>query len=153
RRKEMFISGGENVFPVEIEAALYDHPAVAECAVLGVPDDRWGEVGLAVVVPRQGAIIDPDALAAFLRARVARYKVPKHMVFVAELPKSGAGKILKPELLRRFLAQDLAGGNQPRPRAPDRPPRSCPRPAPSRGRPTTAAGVGAECAARCATRC
>ena len=113
RRKEMFISGGENVFPVEIEAALYDHPAVAECAVLGVPDDRWGEVGLAVVVPRQGAIIDPDALAAFLRARVARYKVPKHMVFVAELPKSGAGKILKPELLRRFLAQDLVKGSEP----------------------------------------
>jgi fatty-acyl-CoA synthase len=110
RRKEMFISGGENVFPVEIEAALYDHPAVAECAVLGVPDDRWGEVGLAVVVPRQGATLDPDALAAFLRTRVARYKVPKHMTFVADLPKSGAGKILKSELLERFLAQDRAEG-------------------------------------------
>lgn len=106
RRKEMFISGGENVFPVEVEAALYDHPLVAECAVLGVADERWGEVGLAVVVPAHGASLAEDELRARLRdhllARLARYKVPKHIVLAAELPKSGAGKVLKTVLRERF---------------------------------------------------
>lgn len=104
RRKEMFISGGENVFPIEVETALYDHPAVAECAVLGVPDELWGEVGLAVVVPRQGSSVDAARLVAFLRERLARYKVPKHLLLASELPKSGAGKILKTVLLDRFVA-------------------------------------------------
>ena len=103
RRKEMFISGGENVFPVEIENALYDHPAVSECAVLGVPDPRWGEVGLAAVVARPGATPEPEALRAFLKERLARYKVPKHVRVVERLPKSGAGKILKNELREAFL--------------------------------------------------
>jgi fatty-acyl-CoA synthase len=100
RRKELFISGGENVYPVEIENALYEHPEVAECAVVGVPDERWGEVGLAAVVPVQGSSPTPEALKAFLRERLARYKVPKHVVCLAELPKSGAGKVLKRELVR-----------------------------------------------------
>ncbi len=104
RRKEMFISGGENVFPVEIENALYDHPEVSECAVLGVPDARWGEVGLAVVVPRAGCSPDPDALRDFLGERLARYKVPKHVRLAEQLPKSGAGKILKNELRAVFTS-------------------------------------------------
>jgi len=102
RRKEMFISGGENVFPAEVENALYHHPDVSECAVLGVPDARWGEVGLAVVVARPGAALDPDELRGFLRRRLARYKVPKHVQVTARLPKSGAGKILKEELRQAF---------------------------------------------------
>lgn len=103
RRKEMFISGGENVFPAEIERALYEHPDVSECAVLGVPDERWGEVGLAVVVPQdQAPALAPQALREFLRGRLARFKVPKHIEMVDSLPKSGAGKILKSQLLDTF---------------------------------------------------
>lgn len=98
RRKEMFISGGENVFPAEIEAALYGHPSVSECAVLGVSDARWGEVGLAVVVVREGSSLSADDLRSYLKGKLAGYKVPKHLRFAETLPKSGAGKILKTEL-------------------------------------------------------
>ena len=102
RAKEMFISGGENVFPIEVERALYDHPAVAECAVLGVPDARWGEVGLAVVVCKPDQEIAAADLAYFLRQRLAAYKVPKQFIFLEELPKSGPGKILKNELAQLY---------------------------------------------------
>ncbi len=102
RRKEMFISGGENVYPAEIERALHDHPGVAACAVVGVPDERWGEVGLMAVVPRPGAELDDDALRAWLRERIARFKVPKHARLLEALPTSGAGKVLKTELRARF---------------------------------------------------
>lgn len=105
RAKEMFISGGENVYPVEVERALYDHPAVAECAVLGVPDGKWGEVGLAAVVLKAQA--SEEDLRTFLKARLAGYKVPKHYRFLPDLPKSGAGKILKTELAAGFAQ---AGG-------------------------------------------
>jgi fatty-acyl-CoA synthase len=111
RRKEMFISGGENVFPAEIEAALYDHPAISECAVLGVPDAQWGEVGLAAIVRRPGASLTADQARTHLRSRLARYKVPKRVVFVDSLPKSGAGKILKTDLARAFEAGEL--GDEP----------------------------------------
>jgi fatty-acyl-CoA synthase len=100
RVKEMFISGGENVYPIEVERALYEHPAVLECAVLGVPDPRWGEVGLAAVVLKSP--IGEEELKGFLKARLAGYKVPRHFLFLSELPKSGPGKILKGELYRRF---------------------------------------------------
>ena len=106
RRKEMFISGGENVFPTELETALYTHPAVAECAVLGVPDAQWGEVGLAAVVIRETVLkkeVSEDALRAFLREKLAGYKVPKYIRVVDALPKSGAGKILKTALTRLHL--------------------------------------------------
>ena len=96
RRKEMFISGGENVFPAEIETALYEHPAVSECAVLGVPNETWGEVGLAVIVSREA--VTEEEVHEFLKAHLAGYKIPKHIRFVNALPKSGAGKILKSEL-------------------------------------------------------
>ena len=111
RRKEMFISGGENIYPVEIENTLYDHPQVSECAVVGVPDERWGEVGLAVVVPRSrtgdasdpgGATLDAEAIRVHLRERLASFKVPKHIRVLETLPKSGAGKILKNDLAREF---------------------------------------------------
>jgi len=104
RKKDMFISGGENVYPVEIERALYEHPAVLQCAVIGVPDEKWGEVGRAIVVPREGQKPSEDELIEHCRARLARYKVPKSVVFTESLPISAAGKILKRELKERFGA-------------------------------------------------
>ena len=102
RKKDMFISGGENVYPVEIEKALYEHPAVHMCAVVSTPDPKWGEVGLACVVLKPGATTTEEELIAFLQERLARYKIPKRVVFMDSLPISAAGKILKRELRERF---------------------------------------------------
>ncbi|HRF48546.1 MAG TPA: long-chain fatty acid--CoA ligase [Anaerolineales bacterium] len=102
RKKDMFISGGENVYPAEIEAALYRHPEVLQCAVVGVPDPQWGEVGVAAVVLRPGAQASPDELLAHLRGQLARYKVPKRVELLDALPLSGMGKILKRELRRTY---------------------------------------------------
>jgi fatty-acyl-CoA synthase len=99
RLKDMYISGGENVYPAEVEAVLHEHPAVADAAVAGVPDERWGEVGLAFVVVR-GAASEGDVLA-FCRERLARFKVPKSVRFVDEIPRNSLGKIQKSELLAR----------------------------------------------------
>ena len=107
RRKEMFISGGENVYPAEVEAAIYDHEAVAECAVVGVPDERWGEVGLARVVLKPGRSLTEHELREFLYARLARFKVPKHIDLAPDLPKSGAGKVLKRDIAAAFTARHL----------------------------------------------
>jgi len=107
RVKDIIISGGENVYPAEVEDALLYHPAVVECAVIGVPHPDWGEVGRAVVVVRPDASVDPEELLSFLDGRLARYKIPKSVVFAEELPKSGAGKVLK-QVLRRSL-----GGSAP----------------------------------------
>jgi fatty-acyl-CoA synthase len=98
RKKDMFISGGENVYPAEIEAVLYRHPAVHMCAVVGVPDPKWGEVGKAFVVLKPGATATADELLAHMAAHLARYKVPKSVEFRSELPLSGMGKILRREL-------------------------------------------------------
>ncbi len=98
RLKDMFISGGENVYPAEVEDALLEHPAVAECAVFGVPDEKWGEVGRAVVVLRPGAEASAEELTAHLDGRLARYKIPKSVLFAHALPRSGAGKLLKAPL-------------------------------------------------------
>jgi fatty-acyl-CoA synthase len=103
RKKDMFISGGENVYPAEIEAVIYRHPAVHMCAVIGVPDPRWGEVGLACVVLKPGASASEEELIAFMHDHLARYKVPKSVEFVSELPISAAGKILKRELQERLV--------------------------------------------------
>jgi long-chain acyl-CoA synthetase len=96
RKKDMIISGGENVYSIEVESLLSLHPAVAEVAVIGIPDDKWGEAVTAVVVPRAGASPQPEELIAFCRGKIANYKVPKSVVFRAEpLPKTGPGKIAK----------------------------------------------------------
>ena len=105
RKKDMFISGGENVYPAEIEKALYEHPAVHMCAVIGVPDERWGEVGLACVVPEPGAQVTEEELLQHLRGRLAGYKVPKSVVFREQLPISGAGKILKRDLRAEYVPE------------------------------------------------
>ncbi|MGA8245314.1 MAG: long-chain fatty acid--CoA ligase [Nocardioides sp.] len=98
RLKDMYISGGENVYPAEVERALYSHPGIAECAVIGVPDDTWGEVGRAFVVLRDGLELDADELLAHLDGRLARYKRPRSVVFVSELPHNASGKLLKSRL-------------------------------------------------------
>jgi fatty-acyl-CoA synthase len=105
RKKDMFISGGENVYPVEIEKALYEHPAVHMCAVVGLPDPKWGEVGLACVVLKPGATVTEEEMIAFTQERLARYKVPRRVEFLTELPISGAGKILKRELREMFVSE------------------------------------------------
>lgn len=103
RKKDMFISGGENIYPAEIEAVLYKHPAVHMCAVVGVPDERWGEAGKACVILKPGSQATEAELIAFLQEHLARYKVPKSVAFLDEFPISGAGKILKRELREQFL--------------------------------------------------
>jgi long-chain acyl-CoA synthetase len=96
RKKDMIISGGENVYSIEVESLLSLHPAVAEVAVIGIPDAKWGEAVTAVVVPRAGMSPQAEDLMAFCRGKIANYKVPKSVVFSAEpLPKTGPGKIAK----------------------------------------------------------
>lgn len=105
RESDMYISGGSNVYPREVEEVLLTHPAVAEVAVLGVPDEKWGEVGLAVVVPSDAqSPPEPAELLAHLEGRSARYRWPKRFVFWSELPRSGYGKITK-KLIREQLVQ------------------------------------------------
>jgi long-chain acyl-CoA synthetase len=99
RRKDMIISGGENVYSTEVENVVYQHPAVREAAVIGIPDDKWGEAVHTIVTLKPDAQLDEPALIAFCAARLADYKVPKSVeIRVAELPKSGTGKILKKQL-------------------------------------------------------
>jgi fatty-acyl-CoA synthase len=102
RKKDMFISGGENVYPAEIEKVLYQHPAVHMCAVIGLPDAKWGEVGKACVVLKPGQSTTEEELLKFMAERLAKYKVPKTVSFMAALPISAAGKILKRELREQF---------------------------------------------------
>ncbi|WP_349675536.1 class I adenylate-forming enzyme family protein [Pseudonocardia sp. HH130629-09] len=98
RVKDMIISGGENVYPAEVEAVAVTHPDIADCAVVGVPDQRWGEVGAAWVQLRPGADLDADAVRALLAGRLARYKVPKYVRFVEELPRNASGKVRRVDL-------------------------------------------------------
>jgi len=102
RKKDMIITGGENVYPAEVEQALYRHPAVHQCAVVGVPDATWGEVGLACVVLAPGASASEDELLYHLRQHLASFKAPKRVVFLGALPISAAGKILKRQLREQF---------------------------------------------------
>jgi len=106
RKHDMFISGGENVYPAEIEAALYEHPTVDDAAVIGVPDDEWGEVGAAFVVP--DGDLSPEAVTAHCRERLAGYKVPKHVRLLDALPLGDSGKVDKAALRYRF---DTASGS------------------------------------------
>jgi acyl-CoA synthetase (AMP-forming)/AMP-acid ligase II len=98
RVKDMIISGGENIYPAEVENAIYGHPDVAEVAVIGVPSERWGEEVKAVVATKPGAPQNPDSIIAWARERIAAYKVPKSIDFIAVLPRNPSGKILRREL-------------------------------------------------------
>jgi fatty-acyl-CoA synthase len=103
RIKDMFISGGENVYPAEVEAVIVELPAVGDVAVLGIPDSQWGEVGCAFVVPVAGARLDAAQLAAHCQSRLARFKVPKRFEIVEVLPRTPAGKVQKHLLRDKWL--------------------------------------------------
>lgn len=100
RKKNMFISGGENVYPAEVEKFLYTHPAVREVAVIGVPDETWGEVGKAFISLKEGKSLTEEELKQFCEGQLAKYKTPKHLVVLGDLPKNEAGKINRLELKR-----------------------------------------------------
>ena len=102
RRKDIIISGGENISSIEIENALHEHPAVLEAVVVPVPDERWGEVPRAVVVLRAGAAATEAELLAHCRERLARFKLPRAVDLVASLPTGGTGKILKRQVRERY---------------------------------------------------
>jgi acyl-CoA synthetase (AMP-forming)/AMP-acid ligase II len=102
RIKDMVVTGGENVYPIEVEEVLAQHPAVSEVTVIGVPDERWGEAVKALVVPLPGASVDADELIAFARTRLAGYKLPRSVDFVDSFPRTPSGKVLKRELRDRY---------------------------------------------------
>ena len=104
RLKDMIITGGENVYSVEVEDVLGQHPSVATCAVIGVPDDTWGERVHTVVVPASGATVTLEELQDFCAERIAGYKIPRSMEIVEALPLSAAGKVLKRELRKPHWA-------------------------------------------------
>jgi len=105
RWKEMFISGAENVYPAEVEAVIYESPDVAAVAIVGVPDEKWGEVGHAFIVRAQGSDIDDAGIRSWCDTRLARYKIPARIEFVDELPQGGSGKVLKNELRDRLRSR------------------------------------------------
>ena len=109
RRQDLIISVGENVYPPEVEAALLAHPAVADVAVLGVPDARWGEIVAAFVRLRPGMALDEPTAIAFCRERLAGYKAPKRVRFVDALPRNAGGKVLRQQL-REMLAEHSDSG-------------------------------------------
>ena len=106
RRKDMFISGGENVYPAEIEAALAARSDIVESAVVGVPDERWGEVGYLFLVPQSGIEPNVEALISGLDKQLARYKIPKHCSIIESLPRNTSGKVDKNQL-RKIAADTL----------------------------------------------
>ncbi|HEX5433028.1 MAG TPA: AMP-binding protein, partial [Candidatus Angelobacter sp.] len=102
RKKDIIVSGGENISSIEVETAMLAHPAVYEIAVIPVPDDRWGEVPKAIVSLKPGAKVSESELMEFTRSRLSHYKCPRSIEFMAALPKTGTGKILKKELRKKY---------------------------------------------------
>jgi fatty-acyl-CoA synthase len=98
RKNDMIISGGENIYPAEIEAVLEECPAIAEASVVGRPDERWGEMVVAAVALKPGVVMSEAEVLALLAGRIARYKQPREVRFVAALPRSAIGKVKKQEL-------------------------------------------------------
>jgi long-chain acyl-CoA synthetase len=99
----MIITGGENVYPREVEELLYAMPEIEECAVVGIPDKEWGEKVAAFIVPKAGKTVNRDDVKAYLKTKLAPFKVPKLYVMTSQLPKSAAGKILKREIKKEYL--------------------------------------------------
>jgi acyl-CoA synthetase (AMP-forming)/AMP-acid ligase II len=104
RVKDMIVSGGENVYPREVEEVLYQHPAIAEAAVIGVPDERWGETVKAIVVLKPGQTVEAQELVQFCDGRLAGYKRPRSVDFLDALPRNPSGKVLKRELREKYWA-------------------------------------------------
>jgi acyl-CoA synthetase (AMP-forming)/AMP-acid ligase II len=100
--KDMIISGGENIYPAEVESVLIEHPAIADVAVIGMPDEKWGESVVAVVVKADAVVLSPQDVIDFANGRMARYKLPRRVVFTDLLPRNPAGKVLKRELREQF---------------------------------------------------
>jgi fatty-acyl-CoA synthase len=100
----MYISGGSNIYPKEVEEVLLTHPDISEVAILGIPDRQWGEVGLAVCVAAPGKSPDPQALTDYLNGKIARYKLPARYLFIPAMPTSAYGKITK-KLVREHLTE------------------------------------------------
>ncbi len=113
RLKDMIITGGENVYPREIEEVLYSRPEVVECAVIGLPDKEYGERVMAFIIPKKGQKLDPVELKSYLKKRLSPFKVPKEFISVLELPKSSTGKILKRELKRQVLDKNPCSNPSP----------------------------------------
>jgi len=103
RKKEMVISGGENIYPAEVEDALIAHPKIAEAAVIGIPDPKWGETVLAFIVPEEGEKLTEDEVITFCSERLARYKRPRIIKFVDVLMRNTAGKVVKHEMKKQYL--------------------------------------------------
>jgi len=112
RKKDMIITGGENVYSSEVEAVLYQHPGIFECAVIGVPDEKYGEALFAAIVPAPGVTLSEDEVIEHCRGRIGGYKIPRRMAFLEELPKSAMGKILKTELRRIYGGEAGASHNR-----------------------------------------
>ena len=112
RRQNLIISGGENVYPAEVERVLLEHPAVAEAAVIGCPDTRWQEVPVACIVRRAEATASGADIESFCLAQLARYKVPRKFVFLDSLPRNALGKVQHFRLRQRMAEQGSATGNQ-----------------------------------------
>jgi fatty-acyl-CoA synthase len=103
RKNDMFISGGENVYPAEVERALRNHPGIEDIAVVGVPDESWGEVGYAFVMTKQGVVLTPEDVIGFCDGQLARYKWPKHVIFMDDFPRTALGKVRKTELKQQYI--------------------------------------------------
>ena len=106
RKNDMIVTGGENVFSSEVEAVLHQHAGVAEAAVIGVPDERYGEALLAAIVPARGASLTDEDMIAHCRGKIGGFKIPRRFAFLDELPKSAMGKILKTELRRTYAKRE-----------------------------------------------
>lgn len=104
RKKDMFISGGENVYPVEVERVISQHPAVREVAVIGLPDDKWGESGCAIISVNEGMTTSTSEILQFCADKLAKFKIPKRVEFMTNLPKGDSGKILKREIKTQFVS-------------------------------------------------
>jgi fatty-acyl-CoA synthase len=104
RVKDMIITGGENVYPAEVESAIYGHPQVLEVAVIGVPDAKWGEAVKAVCVPKPGMQVDVESVMAWARERIAGFKVPRSVDVIEALPRNASGKILRKDLRAPYWA-------------------------------------------------
>ena len=102
RIKDMIVTGGENVYPTEIENALFEHDAVADAAVIGIPSEQWGESVMAFLVLKDGHEVDADELIEFCRPRLAGFKIPRRIEFLDEVPRNASGKVLKKDLREPF---------------------------------------------------
>jgi len=106
RWKDMYISGGENVYPAEVENVLFQLPQVADAAIIGVPNERWGEVGMAIIVKKPGQALEEGDIIRHCLGKLAKFKVPQAVAFVDMLPRNATGKVLKRELRTQFVGHD-----------------------------------------------